>query len=426
VDARTLPVLEPAGIHAFAPEPVSLAALKAANHVLEWYEGVAIVQEVCRAHCEGGAEAAARDLDDTNVTIDLSGRVISTALPLQDGPDGVRKLAELLRGILSDDVPVPLRLALSQAHSSPPCYTSLSEFSRALEYFERPNRSAIIQAAFRRWEQREPERSKQEKPSTEEPRRVQPTRQPAPTGFSRRVVVIAAAVGAVLALAIAGVLIATNVIQFGGSTAAADPLRSAGAAAGEAVSSIASKVSDRINPPPAPTARDISRERAPAVTQAIRLELRKPVTPEAPVVSTGHIVDTPVLRGGEKGRVPPFDEQPVTAAAAPAEPAAIDRAISTVIYSEVDADVVPPVAVYPHLPRALLGSARPDAATFDVVIDRNGKVESVRLRHAPRSIGNAMILTMTVSAAKAWRFQPAIRGGQAVRYRQAIWLPPTR
>lgn len=421
-----LPVLEHTGLGAFSPEPVSLAALKAANHVLEWYEGVAIVQELCLALCDPRAEAGSRDLDDTSVTIDMSGHVVTTARRLHGGSEGVRELAELLRGMLSDDVPVPLRLALSQAHSSPPFYASLSEFSRALEYFERPNRGAIIQAAYRRWEQLEPERSKSklEKPDTEESKRELPKRQPARAALPRRALLIASAVGVVLALGITGVLIVTNVIEVGGSPTAADPLRSAGTAAVEAVSSIASKVSGRINPPATPSSPDISKPSAPAVTAAIRTEFRTPVTPVTPVVSVARIVETPDLGRAEKTRVVAIDEQPAVTAAAAAKPVAIDRAISFAIYSEVDVDVVPPVAVYPQFPSPS-EPKRQDAAIFDIVINRAGHVESVKFRRAPASIADAMVLTMSLSAAKAWRFQPAIRDGQAVRYRKAIWLPVT-
>jgi hypothetical protein len=34
-----------------------------------------------------------------------------------------------------------------------------------------------------------------------------------------------------------------------------------------------------------------------------------------------------------------------------------------------------------------------------------------------------MIATMTLSAAKNWRFQPAVKDGQPVKYRRTIWVP---
>jgi hypothetical protein len=45
-----LPVLDhgQGNLSAFAREPVSLAGLKTSNVVIEWHEGVAIIQELCR------------------------------------------------------------------------------------------------------------------------------------------------------------------------------------------------------------------------------------------------------------------------------------------------------------------------------------------------------------------------------------------
>jgi hypothetical protein len=59
---------------------------------------------------------------------------------------------------------------------------------------------------------------------------------------------------------------------------------------------------------------------------------------------------------------------------------------------------------------------------IDLVITRSGKVESVKLRRAPTTISDSMLLAMSLSAAKTWRFDPATKDGQPVRYRKSIWL----
>jgi outer membrane biosynthesis protein TonB len=49
---------------------------------------------------------------------------------------------------------------------------------------------------------------------------------------------------------------------------------------------------------------------------------------------------------------------------------------------------------------------------FELIIDRAGRVERVRLTSAVNQLQDKMLL----AAAKAWLFQPAVRDGQPVRY----------
>jgi outer membrane biosynthesis protein TonB len=59
---------------------------------------------------------------------------------------------------------------------------------------------------------------------------------------------------------------------------------------------------------------------------------------------------------------------------------------------------------------------------FEVVVTDDGNVESVRASNAPQSIGETLQMTGILSAAKSWRFRPAEKDGQSVRYRLQIWL----
>ncbi len=101
----------------------------------------------------------------------------------------------------------------------------------------------------------------------------------------------------------------------------------------------------------------------------------------------------------------------------------LETAPGSQIYSAVDADVAAPVAAYPQSPTVATVLHDDEMLTFDVVIDETGKVESVKLRRAPSSIRSTLMLTMSMSVAKAWRFQPAMRNGQSVKYRQSISVP---
>jgi hypothetical protein len=88
------------------------------------------------------------------------------------------------------------------------------------------------------------------------------------------------------------------------------------------------------------------------------------------------------------------------------------------VYSSNDSDVLPPRPVYPQLPPP--DSIRKDAAVFELLIGTDGLVERVKLRTAPRTIHDVMLL----SAAKAWRFDPASIDGAPVKFLYRIAIAP--
>jgi hypothetical protein len=97
-------------------------------------------------------------------------------------------------------------------------------------------------------------------------------------------------------------------------------------------------------------------------------------------------------------------------------PAATD-ANGQFVYSRANSEVVPPVAIRPHLP----SEPPPDYISehlmvLDLVVTSRGEVESVRLMTVPKTINDFMI----VSAAKAWLFAPARLNGRAVKYKHRI------
>jgi len=87
------------------------------------------------------------------------------------------------------------------------------------------------------------------------------------------------------------------------------------------------------------------------------------------------------------------------------------------IYSRNDQAVTPPRQVYPALPaKPSPGSRAEDLTVLDLVVSAEGLVEHVRMRTPPRDIHEFML----VSAAKAWRFEPATLDGQRVRFRHSV------
>jgi TonB family protein len=99
----------------------------------------------------------------------------------------------------------------------------------------------------------------------------------------------------------------------------------------------------------------------------------------------------------------------------PADPALPDSKV----YSAADAEVAPPAFVRTRLPAAPSPAIRADELPeVEVVVSPAGDVESVKLLTQPTGVGPAMML----SAIKNWRFHPATRDGQPVRYRLRIRL----
>jgi hypothetical protein len=87
------------------------------------------------------------------------------------------------------------------------------------------------------------------------------------------------------------------------------------------------------------------------------------------------------------------------------------------VFTEFDADVVPPVISSGKLP------ARPPSGTppqrldvLELLIDASGNVEKARLETSRNHYDNRW----WVSAAKTWRFQPASRNGRPVRFMTRI------
>jgi hypothetical protein len=94
------------------------------------------------------------------------------------------------------------------------------------------------------------------------------------------------------------------------------------------------------------------------------------------------------------------------------------------VYSADDADVTPPVAV-DRIPSDQLsaGVNRPqDVAAITIVVGEDGRVESATLVRRPATFHGHVAATLSLSAVKSWRFDPAMRNGWPVKYRTTVWL----
>ena len=90
---------------------------------------------------------------------------------------------------------------------------------------------------------------------------------------------------------------------------------------------------------------------------------------------------------------------------------------SSMLFDSTDLQVTPPTTVKVQLPTLAVDEPWDEqVGVVEAIISEAGEVEKVKLITPPRSVHQAMML----SAVKTWRFRPALRDGDAVRYRHLI------
>jgi hypothetical protein len=83
------------------------------------------------------------------------------------------------------------------------------------------------------------------------------------------------------------------------------------------------------------------------------------------------------------------------------------------IYSEDDDDVIPAQLLTTQTSGPLFTGIRPHMNTMELVISPAGRVETVKLMSQTKRMTDMLLL----SGAKTWKFTPALREGQPVRYK---------
>jgi hypothetical protein len=355
----------------------------------------------------------------------------------------VTRAAGLLQ-LLIEGVPTPseLQRLVEESLSPTPPHRTADAFSDALAFFERPNRRADVEALVARVLEsaahddaaEELERLKarvSELADSSPPSGVvaPPTRRSTwPLAVAVAIILLG---GAVAALYLAWPAIgasrgaqAPRVATSGGSAEEAGAgERAEGSTGAAADSSLLSRARDTLGaavqaaketlggapaqkaeaaPPVAeqPTAPTSTPRSRPVRTAAARASDRAPSSPPVPRLEVRSLVSEPVVE---------FIPEPATAAST------VQRA--NAIYTPRDEDVLPPSLVRPTLAAVVashVGAQR--IATLDMLIDEQGDVERVTL--LPEASGYHQ--RMYVSHAKSWKFHPATREGEPVRYRLTL------
>ena len=92
-----------------------------------------------------------------------------------------------------------------------------------------------------------------------------------------------------------------------------------------------------------------------------------------------------------------------------------------VTYDASDTAVIPPLIDMPEISaRDRIRPVTSGAPAIEIVINERGTVDSARATVQPKTVGEASLLMGRLSAVKAWRFQPATKNGEAVRYRLLV------
>ena len=131
-----------------------------------------------------------------------------------------------------------------------------------------------------------------------------------------------------------------------------------------------------------------------------------------PMMADLRLLAEDFLRLAETGGAPPIDTR--------TQLLSISRVAVTrgPIYSILDRNVVAPVEVSRPLPQMEAPKGTPPGlyqGLVDVVIDEAGRVESATIRRSISAPFDAELLAST----EKWRFQPATRNGQPVKYRRS-------
>ena len=378
-----------------------LDTMLAREVALQWAEAVAIVQAVCRQLVTTGASGFPAS---SQIVLYGDGAVVALATT-QQLP--VAAAAHLLGSVLADDAPVRLRLLVSQATGADSAYGSLQEFCEALAYFERPDPASVLRELFRRAEAVPARVTRAGETSTlpvvpvETPAKV-PV--PARAGKRTRRPIVAAAALLLAGLAVGFIGNRFRALTLAGRATAADTGESPAA------------------PPPA-TAKG-SKERRLIHAAASRPEIQGmsgssgssgPVSGLAASSRLEPSADPAV-------RIPPIERPwPTVSALPPVEAVYRDVVMDTsaLVYAKGDPDVFPPQSVYPKLPTESPGTDARDRTVLELLISADGSVERVRLRTPPRDVHEFML----VSAAKAWRFDPATVNGRPVRFLYDVAIP---
>jgi hypothetical protein len=420
----------------FASEPkpastqtgaITIGAVLAASMPLHWDEAVAVLQELIVVMTSSNRDDIPA-FDD--VVIDPNGTL--TTRGTRRGERGPVAAGRALHALLATaDVPVALRLFVTQANA-PETHASLPAFAKGLAYFGKSDRAELIRGIYARYKPTAATTQVPSNPATSpQASRTPPASRPAQRPSSRRTLqrgLVAAAV--IVFLATAGAV--TWLLITRGPRPVSDATRGPKSASTAPAAPPVKHAADSSAPRVATTkTHSLDRPVSQAATVQPSLPPRRPATLSRPesirVPARGDVLPSDAGQALLSPRTGParapssVGESTRETAAALTNAATRDHAVagtSAAIYSNDDADVQPPVMLFPQLPPPLMIGGPSDGRVnrMELVVAPDGSVERVRLIGAPSRMPDMMLL----SGAKLWKFTPAVKDGVQVRYRTMV------
>jgi len=396
--------------------PFSLHDVGERGVSVHWDEAVAIVEELCEVAIAASGDAApVPALED--VLLGSDGSVTLRRTKGDKNPSAAGRVLHTLLG--NGDVPMPLRLFVTQSIVQG-THSSLREFARGLGYFGKSSRQQLIQDVYARCAQAGPRAANapplQPPPPLPTSESELARKSDVPKGSTRRramrLILVAATVG--LAVGAAWTWRSGRLDQ--NARGSAERMISDAAAV---LVDLGKQVRDTISPTaaPAPSVAEPGansgstgqRRRASSASVADRL-------PE-PAPLRSRRVSMPKSRGALQLAM----TMPNAVASAPAAVYEQPKDLapeSSPVYSSVDSSVDPPVLSFPQLIPQVVGPGA-SSSTLNrmvVIVSAEGTVERVQLVEGPARMPDMMML----SGVKTWRFTPAFKDGEPVRYRTVI------
>jgi hypothetical protein len=396
--------------------PFSLHEVGERGVSVHWDEAVAIVEELCEvAIATSGDAAPVPALEDV-----LIGRDGSVTLRRTKGDKNPSAAGRVLHTLLGNgDVPMPLRLFVTQSIVQG-THSSLREFARGLGYFGKSSRQRLIQDVYARCAQAGQRAANaplvQPPPPLPKSESDPAQKRGAPHASTRRRVMRLALAAAALGLAIGAAWIWKSGRSGQDVQGSAERVLSEAAAV---LVDLGKQVRDTLSPtaaappPPAEASADSgsTRPRKGGASASVSGRLREP----APLLSRR--VSMP-RSGGALQLAMTIPNAVASAPAAVYEQPKDLAPESSPVYSSADSSVDPPVLSFPQLIPAAAGPSAPSSILnrMVVIVSAEGTVERVQLVEGPARMPDMMML----SGVKTWRFTPAFKDGEPVRYRTVI------